>query len=133
MLGMIISLFKDEAAVKAWMRIDPLVILFIFLPILIFNDAMGMSWHKVKQSFLQSALLATSGVVVSAFLIGASFYGIIGLNGRDGSGSFYLAMIFGSILSATDPVAVVALFKDFNVSNRLAMLITGESILNDGN
>ena len=132
-LGMVISLFKEDQVVKVWMRIDPVEILFIFLPILIFSDSMGMNWHKVKQSFLQSLLLATTGVVVCAFLIGASFYGIIGLTGKDGTSSFYLAMIFGSILSATDPVAVVALLKDFNVSSRLTMLITGESILNDGN
>ena len=131
-LGMLISLLKEHKSVKAWIEIDPIEILFVFLPILIFSDSMGMNWHKVKQSFIQSSLLATTGVVICAFLIGASFYGIIGLQGLNGTSSFYLSMIFGSILSATDPVAVVALLKDFNVSSRLTMLITGESILNDG-
>merc|ERR550537_1782306 len=43
-----------------------------------------------------------------------------------------IAMVFGAILAATDPVAVVALFKALGVSPRLTMLISGESLLNDG-
>jgi len=50
----------------------------------------------------------------------------------DGDFTWNAAMLFGSIISATDPVAVVALLKELGASKRLATLIEGESILNDG-
>jgi len=52
--------------------------------------------------------------------------------GYDGAFSFEAAILFGAIISATDPVAVVALLKELGASRKLATLIEGESLFNDG-
>lgn len=72
-------------------------------------------------------ILAGPGVLMSAYMMGLFVYFCTNLNW-----SWYLCMLFGAILSGTDPVAVVALLKDVNTSTRLFMLIIGESLLNDG-
>lgn len=101
------------------------IILYMFLPILIFGEAMNLNWHHVMSGLIQSLWLAGPGVVVGALLMAvAAMYFM--------NWSFAHACIFGAILSATDPVAVVALLKTAGASHQLTILITGESILNDG-
>lgn len=70
-------------------------------------------------------------VVGSTFLSGITMYYILGYNDNNDF-TWSAALLFGSIISATDPVAVVALLKDLGASKRLATLIEGESLLNDG-
>ena len=77
--------------------------------------------------FLQSVLLAGPGVVIGAVLMGVFAKFMLPYDW-----SWNLAMVFGSILSATDPVAVVALLKSAGASPKLTILIVGESLLNDG-
>jgi NhaP-type Na+/H+ or K+/H+ antiporter len=72
-------------------------------------------------------ILAGPGVLMGAFMMGLFIYYCTNLGW-----SWYVSMLFGSILSGTDPVAVVALLKDVNTSPRLFLLIIGESLLNDG-
>jgi hypothetical protein len=72
-------------------------------------------------------LLAGPGVVIGAVLMGVFAKFLLPYNW-----SWNLAMVFGSILSATDPVAVVALLKSAGASPKLTILIVGESLLNDG-
>ena len=69
-------------------------------------------------------------VLGSTFLSGVTMYYILGYQGDDFS--FTAACLFGSIISATDPVAVVALLKELGASKRLSTLIEGESLMNDG-
>jgi NhaP-type Na+/H+ or K+/H+ antiporter len=71
--------------------------------------------------------------MISTYLTAVVMYYILGYNDKDGKDfSFETALMFGSIISATDPVAVVALLKELGASRRLATLIEGESLLNDG-
>jgi NhaP-type Na+/H+ or K+/H+ antiporter len=78
--------------------------------------------------FPQALLLAGPGVLVGAYLMGSFvFYCVPSIHW-----SWNLCMLFGSILSATDPVAVVALLKDAGASPKLTILIIGESLMNDG-
>lgn len=99
--------------------------IFIFLPVLIFGEAMNLNWHHVMSGLSQSLLLAWPGAVFGALLMAvASMYLM--------DWSFSTACIFGAILSATDPVAVVALLKTAGASHQLTILIIGESLLNDG-
>merc|ERR1719277_1230864 len=71
--------------------------------------------------------LAIFGVLIGAFLTA-----LVGMYVLPYGWDFNTAMLFGSILSATDPVAVVAIFKSLGVSQRLTMIISGESLFNDG-
>merc|ERR1719277_2878454 len=71
--------------------------------------------------------LAVFGVVIGAVLTG-----LVGMYVFPYGWDWSTAMLFGSILSATDPVAVVAIFNSLGVSPRLTMVISGESLFNDG-
>lgn len=113
--------------VQMWQTINPHMLFFGFLPTLIFGEAMRLNGQLVQQCIWQILLLACPGVLIGTFLT-AAFAVYILPYGWD----WPIALVFGSTLSATDPVAVVALFNTLGVSPRLTMLISGESLLNDG-
>lgn len=114
-------------SVNQWVHIDADLLLFVFLPPLIFGEAMSLNWYHVQGGFLQSVILAGPGVLIGAALMGLVAKFLLPYNW-----DWNLAMVFGSILSATDPVAVVALLKQVGASPKLTILIVGESLLNDG-
>lgn len=113
-------------------NIEPHIIMFVFLPILIFEAAFSLDFHTFKKSVGNAGLLAVPGIVIAVFLTSL----LIGGLGSAGFGfsewSWLLAMVFGAVVSATDPVAVVAILKELGASKKLATLIEGESLLNDG-
>lgn len=88
---------------------------------------MSLNWYHVKGAFWQAVILAGPGVI-----IGAALTGVIAKYMLPYSWNWNLSMTFGSILSATDPVAVVSLLKSVGASPKLTMIIVGESLLNDG-
>lgn len=112
----------------------PHLLLFIFIPALIFESAFSTDWHIFKVEFGQVAMMAGPMLIVSTFLSACMMYYIYGYNEDDPDNKFTwnAALLYGSIISATDPVAVVALLKELGASRRLATLIEGESLLNDG-
>nr|MBC8343166.1 cation:proton antiporter [Bacteroidota bacterium] len=117
----------------AWASaIDPHVILFIFLPILIFEAAFAMDVHTFKKSVGNAAILAIPGILIALFLTGALVEGLSSIHIGFKDWGWSLAFLFGAVVSATDPVAVVALLKELGASKKLGTLIEGESLLNDG-
>lgn len=68
--------------------------------------------------------MAIPGMLISAFLVGLGLVVSLQLD-------WLVALLFGALISATDPVAVIALFKELGVSRRLAVLVEGESLFND--
>ncbi|MBU0764555.1 MAG: cation:proton antiporter [Bacteroidetes bacterium] len=116
-------------------RIDPHLILFVFLPTLIFEAAYAMDVHTFKKTSTNAIILAIPGILIAMFLTAFLIMAIDYLNiGLDGWGNFsgFIALMFGAVISATDPVAVVALLKELGASKKLGHLIEGESMLNDG-
>ena len=124
-------------------NLDGHLILYVFLPILIFEAGFALDVHTFKKSFLNAFYLAGPGIVSATVMTGVAFFGLIQFFGGEGgvlsewnteAGAFiWLAsMLFGAVVSATDPVAVVALLKDLGASKKLGTLIEGESLLNDG-
>lgn len=113
-------------------NIDPHVILFVFLPTLIFEAAFAMDVHTFKKSVGNASILAIPGILVAMVLTAALAIGLdlagIGLSGW----GWPIALMFGAVISATDPIAVVSLLKDLGASKKLGTLIEGESLLNDG-
>lgn len=113
-------------------RIDPHLILYIFLPTLIFEAAFAMDVHTFKKTSANAFILAVPGIIVAIVLSAATIIGIklsgIGLD----NWTWAIALLFGTVISATDPVAVVAILKDVGASKKLGTLIEGESMLNDG-
>ena len=113
-------------------NIDPHVILYVFLPTLIFEAAFAMDVHTFRKSVGNASILAIPGILIAMLLTGALVIGIdkagIGLSGW----GWPIALMFGAVVSATDPVAVVSLLKNLGASKKLGTLIEGESLLNDG-
>lgn len=129
--GLDVSFIADAFHFAA--HIDPHMLFFVFLPVLIFEAAFAMDLHTFKKSATNSVILAVPGILAALLLTGAMVYAIDFFDiGLEGWANWSLAFMFGSVISATDPVAVVALLKDLGASKKLGTLIEGESLLNDG-
>ena len=106
-------------------NLTPELILALFVPPLVFQAAFHLTADELWRNLPSILMLAVPGVVVTTLVIG----GIVALSGWQ---TLPIALIFGALISATDPVAVVALFRALRVPKRLAVLVEGESLLNDG-
>ncbi|HEC44433.1 MAG TPA: cyclic nucleotide-binding domain-containing protein [Bacteroides sp.] len=113
-------------------KIDPHLILYVFLPTLIFEAAFAMDVHTFKKSVTNATLLAVPGIIIALILTAAIVIGLKGAGLGFAGWGWPMALLFGAVVSATDPVAVVALLKDLGASKKLGTLIEGESLLNDG-
>lgn len=113
-------------------KIDAHLMLTIFLPILIFEAAFAMDVHTFKKSFVNSVLLAVPGILVAIFTTAIMIWFLVINDVGLGGWSFMMVVLFGAVISATDPVAVVSILKELGASKKLGTLIEGESLLNDG-
>ena len=100
------------------------MVFFMFLPALVFESALSIDVRKLLDDIAPIMLLAVVGLLISTFAIAGVLYPIAGM-------SFVVCLLLGAIVSATDPVAVVAIFKDLGAPKRLAILVEGESLFND--
>ncbi len=105
--------------------LTPDVILILFLPALVFEGGVKLDLRELFRNSVPLLLLANAGVLLASLTTGYVVHWLIGL-------PVLVALLFGSIISATDPISVLAIFKDLKVSKRLSLIIEGESLLNDG-
>lgn len=112
------------------MALTPELLFFIFLPVLIFESGFNMNFRKMVDNAWAISLLSIVGLCISAVIIGTVLYYLLPLIGIEVP--FILTLMFGAIISATDPVAVLSMFKEFGVPRRLGMIFEGESLFNDG-
>jgi len=96
-----------------------------FLPPLLFEAALNIPQRELRRDAVPVLLLAVFSVVVTAFVVA---FGMA----RGAGWPWPSALVFGTLIAATDPVAVIALFKDNGVGGRLRLLLESESLLNDG-
>ena len=116
-----------DLSIAAWTGIDPHLFLLIFIPALIFGSAFTINFHTFKRTAWQVLLLAGPGVVLGMGLTALTCRWMLPYGW-----TWNQCFLVGSILSATDPVAVVALLKELGASKRLGTVIEGESLVNDG-
>ena len=100
------------------------------LSFLLFAGALHVNLNDLIESKIHVGTLATLGVMLSAATIGSGFYFLCLLSGIEID--FIICLIFGAIVSPTDPVAVLALLKHLKIRPRLEATIGGESLFNDG-
>lgn len=110
--------------------LTPNLLFYIFLPILIFESAYNINIRRFVESVRAISLLAVVSLFISAVGIGFVLRWSFLLIGLDIP--YSLTFLFGALISATDPVAVLALFKEYGVPRRLSLIFEGESIFNDG-
>jgi CPA1 family monovalent cation:H+ antiporter len=103
-----------------------------FLPGLIFEAAFHIRWPEFRDNLITILSLAVPGVIASTALIAVALTPVLNIAGLLPGFGWKDALVFGALISATDPVAVVALFRNLGAPRRLTMLLDSESLLNDG-
>jgi CPA1 family monovalent cation:H+ antiporter len=105
--------------------LTPDVILIVFLPALVFEGGVKLNVRDLLRNSAPLLLLANLGVLLAALVTGYLVHWTTGL-------PVQIALLFGAIISATDPISVLAIFKDLRMDKRLSLIVEGESLLNDG-
>jgi len=110
------------------------LIVFVFLPALIFESAFAIDVHAFRKDLGFVLLLAMPALIAATALTAGLMLGLtgLGIGGEAWEWSVPAALVFGALVSATDPVAVVAVLREVGAPKRLGLLIEGESLLNDG-
>lgn len=105
--------------------ITPELIMAVLVPPLVFEAAFHLKVSDLRRDLVLILALAIPGVLITTFLVGGVVAWGAGL-------PLSVALVFGALVAATDPVAVVALFRSLGVPKRLQVLLEGESLFNDG-
>ncbi len=106
------------------------VLLDVMLSFLLFAGALHTNFEQLKVQRWPVLVFSTFGVLVSTFLVGASVFLILQLIGLDIN--FIYCLLFGALISPTDPIAVLGILKKAGVPKKLEAKIVGESLFNDG-
>jgi CPA1 family monovalent cation:H+ antiporter len=120
LIGLALGLLSEQK-----FEISPQLILALLVPPLVFEAAFHIRLEDLRRDFWLIVLLAVPGVILTTFLVGWVVSQGTGL-------AMPIALTFGALVSATDPVSVVALFRRLGAPRRLQVLLEGESLFNDG-
>lgn len=140
-LSTILSLFVITA--KLWLdlpiekiktyielvNIDKIIIKYL-LGFLLFAGALHTNWDSLKKQIKPIATFALGGILLSTIIIAALFYGLTQLFNLQIN--FIYCLIFGALISPTDPIAVLGILTKANVPKKTEYIIVGESLFNDG-
>ena len=97
----------------------------VILPPLLFESALSIRWRELRRDMLPVLVLSTVGVAISAAAVAAGM-------AEFSAWPIAPAVVFGVLIAATDPIAVLAMFKDTGMKGRLSLLVESESLFNDG-
>ena len=110
---------------RGTIQVTPELVLLVLVPGLVFEAALRLDLEHLRRTFGWIVLLAVPGVLISALIVAVVLQVATGLR-------FELGLVVGAMVAATDPVAVIATFRRLQVPPRLATLVEGESLANDG-
>lgn len=130
LIGLILGLteipFLEEAErFIVQSEVFQIIIISLFLPILLGDASLKLSFSQLRREKGAVLALALGGTLLSFLLIGIGVNYLIGL-------SVVVAFTFASLMSATDPISVISIFKTLGVPKKLVTIIEGESLFNDG-
>lgn len=106
-------------------HLEPHTLFTVFLPPLLFESALNLRLDALRRNWQGIALFALGGTLLSTGVVGLLVHWTLGV-------PLTVALVFGAIISPTDPISVIALFKRLGVGGRLALLVEAESLFNDG-
>ncbi|GAB0493946.1 hypothetical protein MMPV_005234 [Pyropia vietnamensis] len=116
-------------SLRRWVHLEPpTVFFFVFLAPLIFEAAYNTEWHVFKRLLIPIVTLAFVIVILQVFAVAVFQLYVL----RTAFWNWWTALMFGAMLSATDPISVTATLKSAGASELLNVMIEGESLLNDG-
>ncbi|EFO28954.1 sodium/hydrogen exchanger family protein [Roseibium sp. TrichSKD4] len=116
--------FNEIANVFVNLPLDSEKILYIFLPILLFQTSLTLDFRRIMEDIGPILVMAVIAVLAATAFIGFALYPLAGF-------SLVTCLLLGAIVATTDPVAVVAIFRDIGAPARLGRIVEGESLLND--
>lgn len=130
LLGKINHFFIDEAELLIGSIDFETALLDVMLSFLLFAGALHTKLDSLKALKAPIAVFATIGVVLSTFLVGTMMYYVFILFGHEIN--YIYCLLFGALISPTDPIAVLGILKEANAPKKLEVKIVGESLFNDG-
>lgn len=125
--GVLLTLISEkfDLNVFEYFHFSPEIVLYVFLPTLIFESAYHIKFWHFKGVLKEVVSLATFGLFLAILMTGVGIHYFLGF-------PWIVSLLFGALISATDPVAVLAIFKELRAPKKLALIVDGESLLNDG-
>lgn len=117
--------FEDLKQFFASDEVFRVAVISVFLPALLGEASLKLSVQDLKNNLRPIVLLAFPGTLLAFLITGGLVYWVLRL-------SLQNALVFGALMAATDPVSVISVFKNLGVNRRLAVVIEGESLINDG-
>lgn len=125
LLLVLVGLIIGVLPVFIEVHLDPNIVLFLFLPALLFEGAWNVEIEHLVADWLPVLLLAVPGLVLSLTLVAVVMHWGTGL-------PWLPALLLGAMVSPTDPVAVISLLRQLGMADRLRTIVEGESLFNDG-
>ena len=119
--GVLIALLPDVPEIP----LSRGLIFNIFLPPLVFEAALQLDWRRFRYELPLTLTLAFAGVAIAGTIVAVGMNLIVGW-------SVIGSALFGVLIAATDPVSVIAAFREMNAGKRVSMVVEAESLLNDG-
>ena len=126
-IGIVLGTFarnEESMSVLLNFQLTPDIVLFLFLPALLFESAFNLNARQLVRDLIPVLILAIPALLISTAFIAVGLWFFLEV-------PLTLALLFGALISATDPVAVISLFKELGAPERLTILVEGESLLND--
>ena len=118
-LGLTRPFFTQEV------QLTPDLLFAVLLPALLFEAAIHLPLQAILKNLRPILLLAVPGMLITAGVVGFGLHYALGI-------ALQASLVFGALISATDPISVLALFKQLRAPQSLAVIVEGESLLNDG-
>ncbi len=118
-----VPLIDAPGGASNWLT--PEIIFMVFLPGLLFEAGININVRHLLENITPILLVSVLGVVIATAATGYGIHAVTDM-------PLNAALVFGALISATDPISVLALFKQLGVSKRLSVLVEGESLFNDG-
>jgi CPA1 family monovalent cation:H+ antiporter len=106
-------------------ELSPSLVLYVILPAILFQGGLNLNFSDLHRNLRPIALFAVPGIVLSTVVAAAAFHLLTGIG-------FRYCLLFGALISPTDPISVLAILKKMQVPHRLKVLLEGESLFNDG-
>ncbi len=106
-------------------HLNPDLLFALFLPPILFDAGININLHLLKKQWFPITVFAVLGTIIATFVVGGAVYYVVGL-------PWLAALLFGAIISPTDPISVLAIFKELGADEQLSNLIEAESLFNDG-
>lgn len=123
--GLGVGLLKAAHYLELDIRLTPEMVFTVFLPALLFEAAFNLHYEHLRHNLKPILTLAVPGMILAATVVGYGLNYFLGL-------PLGAALVFGALISATDPISVLAIFKEMKAPPRLSVVVEGESLLNDG-